>query len=521
MKKGLLKLSSLFLSLAMVLSLFCAASLISNAETNVIYVDATIDADDASTNTYKTLATAVSNATAGTSSAMGTTIMFKSDYTTTSSVTVNKKYITIDLGGYTFTVGGSTAQGISVAATGVVIQNGKMVLDSNNNKSTAYYCIYNSNNYTLKTSNIDFEYVNVGITNGDTVATPGALLRNYNSASCITNVYDCTFTYSGTVDHDFEALIVSGTSTMNLYNCTFDGNGNTISAIQVRCTSASTKQKLSIYNCTFNDVKYLFSKTTYNYTDYKSPITIYSATVNNATYISANEVLDTYGEHTTDPQWDTLTSPYTFEVTCAHSFVDGVCEYCYAPETTSSDPTITMDSGAAMRIDSKTNGIRFSATVDKSALDKFSGTVTDAGMLVAKKELASVDTLTIENSVAVTSSGQTVADGKVVAARYNGATLKTAEDANKYVIIGSLVEISDKNATQQYVARAFIEYTDTNGKTAYLYSDLSVARSIAEVASLIRQEGLAKPVMIQFIITPFAALTKMLSTFGRENTAIN
>lgn len=64
MKKGLLKLSSLFLALTMVLSLFCAASLTSNAETNVIYVDATINEDDASTNTYKTLTDAVAKAKA-------------------------------------------------------------------------------------------------------------------------------------------------------------------------------------------------------------------------------------------------------------------------------------------------------------------------------------------------------------------------------------------------------------------------------------------------------------------------
>lgn len=156
-------------------------------------------------------------------------------------------------------------------------------------------------------------------------------------------------------------------------------------------------------------------------------------------------------------------------------------------------PTITMDNGAAMRIDSKTEGIRFSATVNKTELDGFGYKVTDAGMLVAKKEQASESTLTVENSEPVTSSGVSIGVGKVVAARYNGATLKTADDANKYVIFGSLVEISEKNANQKYVARAFIEYTDGEGNTAYLYSDLSDARSIAEVASLIRQDGLAKP----------------------------
>ena len=114
-------------------------------------------------------------------------------------------------------------------------------------------------------------------------------------------------------------------------------------------------------------------------------------------------------------------------------------------------------------------------------------------MLVAKKEQASESTLTVENSEPVTSSGESIGSGKVVAARYNGITFKDVPEANKYVIYGSLVEISEKNANQKYVARAFIEYTDGEGNTAYLYSDLSDARSIAEVASLIQQDGLAKP----------------------------
>ena len=60
MKKRLLKLSSLFLSLAMVFSLFCAASLVSNAETNVIYVDQS----GATEGAYTALADAVAKAKA-------------------------------------------------------------------------------------------------------------------------------------------------------------------------------------------------------------------------------------------------------------------------------------------------------------------------------------------------------------------------------------------------------------------------------------------------------------------------
>ena len=504
MKKGLLKLSSLFLALTMVLSIFCAASLTSNAETNVIYVDATINEDDASTNTYKTLAKAVSNATAGTSSAMGTTIMFKSDYTTTSSVSVNKKYITIDLNKHIFTAEGTNAKGIAVSTKGVVIQNGTLRLDASNANDAQYNCIFIDNNDSSKKTtikNIAFEFVAMPTKSGDLVTNPGALIRNYSTVSNTTNVYNCSFkcNNSVTANASLASLVACSTTSMNFYNCSFDGNG-IFSGIQVRANDSNQRGRVGIYNCNFSNVNYLFSKSSGKQsntdTSIKSQATIYGATVNNAKALCAepDNVTITAGEHATMPDLDTLTSPYSFEVVCTHSFLNGECEYCHAPEPTApSVPAITMDSGAAMRIDSKTEGIRFSATVDKDALDSFGYEVTDAGMLVAKESIASTETLTVENSVPVTSAGQTIADGKVVAARYNGVTLKTADDANKYVIFGSLVEISEKNANQKYVARAFIEYTDGEGNTAYLYSDLSDARSIAEVASLIQQDGLAKP----------------------------
>ena len=142
-----------------------------------------------------------------------------------------------------------------------------------------------------------------------------------------------------------------------------------------------------------------------------------------------------------------------------------------------------------MRIDNATDGIRFSATVDKDALDNFSGTITDAGILVAKEEQASTTTLTVENSETVTSSEVSIGEGKVAAARYSGITFKSVPEANKYVIYGSLVEISESNANQKFVARAFIQYTGTDGKTAYLYSDLSSARSIVQIAKEIQTNG--------------------------------
>ena len=274
------------------------------------------------------------------------------------------------------------------------------------------------------------------------------------------------------------AMAIVADATVNFRNCTITDNGVGTPAGGLIYYNAWTNATVNYYNTNVTSYTALFNN---------KGTTLYSGTfeavgsLNIGTYtVAATSTATTAGSK-------------KVVVECNHNYVDGVCEYCFADKPASAGPEIVMDSGAAMRIDNATDGIRFSATVDKTALDEFGCTVTDAGMLVAKESAASAETLTVDNSVPVTSADQTIADGKVLSARYNGVTLKTAEDANKYVIIGSLIEISEKNANQKYVARAFIEYTDAEGQKAYLYSDLSTARSIAEVASLIQQEGLAKP----------------------------
>ena len=498
MKKRLLKLSSLFLSLAMVFTLFCAASLVSNAETNVIYVDATINEDDASTNTYKTLATAVSKATAGTSSAMGTTIMFKSDYTVTSSVSVNKKYITIDLNKHIFTAEGTNAKGIAVSTTGVVIQNGTMRLDASNANDAQYNCIFIDNNDSSKKTtikNIAFEFVAMPTKSGDLVTNPGALIRNYSTVYNTTNVYNCSFkcNNSVTANASLASLVACSTTSMNFYNCSFDGNG-IFSGIQVRANDSNQRGRVGIYNCNFSNVNYLFSKSSGKQsntdTSIKSQATIYGATVNNAKALCAepDNVTITAGKHATMPDLTTLTSPYSFTVLCNHKYNEatGVCNNCKANK-----PIIEMQEGAAMRIDGKTEGIRFSATVstsDHEALQNdLHATITDYGMLVVPKANILNTAMIVENSE--TSTENNIAENPdVVAAKY-GTETKPAEvpDTGKIQIVGSLVKIKAENAKTDYVARAFIEYTVQGDATPhYIYSDISDARSIGFIANEIR-----------------------------------
>lgn len=153
--------------------------------------------------------------------------------------------------------------------------------------------------------------------------------------------------------------------------------------------------------------------------------------------------------------------------------------------------SITMESGAAMRIDGATYGIRFTATVDKTSFDSAvsGGTVTEIGTLIAKEGTA-LENVVVENAVEVTNNNTELADGKIPVAKYAaGTTMQTAEDANKYIIVGSLVEIKDANANVKYQARAYVKYKV--GETEYvLYADaLSDARSIAQVANSIKTAG--------------------------------
>lgn len=157
------------------------------------------------------------------------------------------------------------------------------------------------------------------------------------------------------------------------------------------------------------------------------------------------------------------------------------------PAAAPSDPTVTMASGAAMRIDGTTDGIRFEATVDKTAFDNLVGnaTVTEIGTLIAKAG-ADISKVVVENAVDTSTGAMELAEGKIPVAKYAaGTTMQDVAGTDKYVIYGSLVEIKPDNANQQYVARAYVKYTDSTGSHVLYASALSEARSIAQVAKAI------------------------------------
>ena len=167
------------------------------------------------------------------------------------------------------------------------------------------------------------------------------------------------------------------------------------------------------------------------------------------------------------------------------SYIDKVF---YQTTEAPSDPTIEMASGAAMRIDGTTNGIRFEASVDKSAFvaikDK---TNIEIGTLIAKYG-TKLDDVVVNNATEVTSSGQNIGNKIPVAKYASTTTMADIEGTDKYVIYGSLVGIDDGNATQKYVARAYVKYTDESGEHVLYAKDLSEPRSLAEVAYKLKND---------------------------------
>lgn len=160
------------------------------------------------------------------------------------------------------------------------------------------------------------------------------------------------------------------------------------------------------------------------------------------------------------------------------------------PAASSASP-ITMLDGAAMRIDGVTNGIRFEAEVDKTAFDAATsgGTVTEIGTLIAK-EGTDISKVVVDNATEVTNNSTALTGDQIPVAKYpSDAGLQEVAGTNKYIIVGSLVEIKDTNANQKYVARAYVKYTNAEGTEQVMYADaLSSARSLAGVAYAIQTE---------------------------------
>ena len=155
-------------------------------------------------------------------------------------------------------------------------------------------------------------------------------------------------------------------------------------------------------------------------------------------------------------------------------------------------PSITMLDGAAMRIDQKTDGIRFSATVPTAQLQAFrdsGANIVDFGMIIAQADSnLTTDSMIVDNALEMdTESVSLPEDKNAVLASYGRADAESDQSGTVTQIIGSLVEIKPGNANKQYVARAYIKYEDKSGEH-YIYSNISEPRSIATVAAAVKAD---------------------------------
>ncbi len=156
------------------------------------------------------------------------------------------------------------------------------------------------------------------------------------------------------------------------------------------------------------------------------------------------------------------------------------------PATLLNGIEFTMQKGAAVRYSDGSsatdNGISFLAQAPKQAIDDFENARTDGdkveyGMVIAPKYYTDIKEFTQENLFGASSfytwDGKTFGDGDNVESILRCGLTKSVsqDDANTYVFRGSVVDMKDVNLTTEYVAKAYIAYTDALGNTTYNLAD--------------------------------------------------
>ena len=262
------KILSLALAVVMILSVI-AVSVVTSAETNVIYVDANATTD-ASAGVYKTFEEAAAAATSGTNQAYGTTIKFLSDYstTTTSGLQISKKYVIVDLNGHTIN---ATTRAFYSKGTGILYKNGTI-----NISDTLWYGVFAEQDKTI-VENITFNSTATkGVIN---VGHPGGFVRNSSGAT--TTVRNCTFKYTGTaLSNSMIGMLAASYGTINVYNSTLDGGGS-YSAFMARGMNSGSYGKINLYDTDVSNVNYLVSTTTSNKSTVNTVTTIHSGKFTN------------------------------------------------------------------------------------------------------------------------------------------------------------------------------------------------------------------------------------------------
>ncbi|MGN0173160.1 MAG: hypothetical protein ACI39F_01865, partial [Acutalibacteraceae bacterium] len=129
-----------------------------------------------------------------------------------------------------------------------------------------------------------------------------------------------------------------------------------------------------------------------------------------------------------------------------------------------------MKDGASIRLNN-VNGIRFYTEVDTEKVDSLrnAGYTVELGTLIAPADNIQDKELSFA-----------LETGKYVDVKFNSTTYYTEDDFSG--IVGSLVNIKEKNITREFVGRGYVKVTDTEGNETITYADY--AKGTDEVSSV-------------------------------------
>ena len=178
---------------------------------------------------------------------------------------------------------------------------------------------------------------------------------------------------------------------------------------------------------------------------------------------------------------------YTLPTTAEYGYyADGVMYRPGATVTVNSDIaftsvntlSVTAEQGAGIRLlnDDKGAGIRFQATVTSDNMEAVKSTVITEGMLITANDLYE----TLGNSELFLNSQYTFKNIPNDGTWYNGQT---------GTYCGSIVKIAESNYIRNFIAKAYVIITYSDGGKKAVYSEMTGARSIKYVATAIKNAG--------------------------------
>ncbi len=173
--------------------------------------------------------------------------------------------------------------------------------------------------------------------------------------------------------------------------------------------------------------------------------------------------------------------------------VIGVGVFGVANAFAASGTELIMDKGAAVRVDNYCTGMRFSASMSKSAYESISENVSEAGMFIMPEDyVAKYGDLTEANlfgGSAVYSGVKENGKTRIINIKYDGMTYSEADA--KYLIRGTISNIIEANYSRNFVARAYLKMKDGSVKLAAYYGDSVVnnTRSVQNVAKNALSDG--------------------------------